>query len=79
MLFALPGNPASALVCFSVFVLPALRKLGGHSGGEAAARIKVRLAEALRLDPRPEFHRVVVAPDANGELVARSTGVQRSR
>lgn len=28
-LFALPGNPASALVTFYVFVVPALRKLGG--------------------------------------------------
>lgn len=27
--FALPGNPASALVCFYIFVVPALRKLGG--------------------------------------------------
>ncbi|KAE8244778.1 hypothetical protein A4X13_0g6275 [Tilletia indica] len=31
LLFALPGNPASALVCFYVFVLPSLRKLAGHS------------------------------------------------
>ena len=28
-MFALPGNPASALVCFYIFVMPALRKLGG--------------------------------------------------
>lgn len=28
-LFALPGNPASALVTFYIFVIPALRKLGG--------------------------------------------------
>lgn len=27
--FALPGNPASALVTFHVFVVPALRQLGG--------------------------------------------------
>jgi gephyrin len=27
--FALPGNPASALVTFYVFVVPALRVLGG--------------------------------------------------
>jgi len=29
-IFALPGNPASALVTFYVFVVPALRKLGGY-------------------------------------------------
>ena len=28
-IFALPGNPASALVTFHVFALPALRRLGG--------------------------------------------------
>jgi len=31
LLFALPGNPASALVCFYIFVLPCLRKLAGHN------------------------------------------------
>lgn len=30
-IFALPGNPASALVCFYIFVVPALRRLGGWS------------------------------------------------
>jgi molybdopterin molybdotransferase len=29
--FGLPGNPVSALVCFYVYVRPALRKLGGHA------------------------------------------------
>lgn len=28
-IFALPGNPASALVMFYIFVLPALRRMGG--------------------------------------------------
>lgn len=30
LVFALPGNPVSALVCFYVFVLPGLRKMAGH-------------------------------------------------
>ena len=29
-MFVLPGNPASALVTFHIFVVPALRKLAGH-------------------------------------------------
>lgn len=29
-IFALPGNPASALVAFHIFVLPALRKLSAY-------------------------------------------------
>lgn len=28
-IFGLPGNPASALVCFFIFVVPALRRMGG--------------------------------------------------
>jgi gephyrin len=30
LVFGLPGNPASALVTFYLFVLPALRQLGGR-------------------------------------------------
>lgn len=44
-IFALPGNPASALVTFHVFVVPALRRLGGLSG-EAChlPRIRVKVS-----------------------------------
>lgn len=31
LIFGLPGNPASSLVTFEVFVRPALRKLAGHT------------------------------------------------
>jgi len=30
LFFGLPGNPVSALVCFAIYVRPALRRLGGH-------------------------------------------------
>jgi molybdopterin molybdotransferase len=30
LVFGLPGNPVSALVCFELFVRPALRRLAGH-------------------------------------------------
>jgi molybdopterin molybdotransferase len=30
LFFGLPGNPVSALVCFAVYVSPALRRLAGH-------------------------------------------------
>lgn len=33
-IFALPGNPASALVMFYIFVLPTLRRLGGWETGK---------------------------------------------
>ncbi|KAF9035074.1 molybdenum cofactor biosynthesis protein [Hymenopellis radicata] len=77
-MFALPGNPASALVTFHVFVLPALRKLGGWP--ETACqypRLRVQLQHAMTLDPRTEFHRVVIRAGSDG-LKAESTGGQRS-
>ncbi|KAJ7066192.1 molybdenum cofactor biosynthesis protein [Mycena amicta] len=78
--FALPGNPASALVTFYVFVVPALRRLGGWPEARCHfPRVRVQLASAMPLDPRTEFHRVVIRVDKNsGMLVAESTGGQRS-
>ena len=33
LVFGLPGNPASVMVCFWLFVMPALRRLQGHDDG----------------------------------------------
>jgi molybdopterin molybdotransferase len=56
LVFGLPGNPVSALVCFELFVRPALRKLRGHDdpGPQVVSAV---LAEdfAYRTD-RPTFH-----------------------
>ncbi|KAJ7880952.1 hypothetical protein B0H13DRAFT_2050012 [Mycena leptocephala] len=76
--FALPGNPASALVMFNIFVVPALRKLGGWPEARCQlARVPVKLASPMALDSRTEFHRVVIRADGEG-LRAFSTGGQRS-
>ncbi|KAL7282623.1 hypothetical protein ACG7TL_004095 [Trametes sanguinea] len=77
-IFALPGNPASALVMFHVFVIPALRKLGGWP--ESRCRlpsVRVQIQESLRLDPRPEYHRAIIRATPTG-FKAYSTGGQRS-
>jgi gephyrin len=76
-IFALPGNPASALVTFHLFVLPALRKAAGYEPWELP-RVRVVAEQDFTLDPRPEFHRVFVAMRQDGRLGARSTGGQRS-
>ncbi|KAI0375948.1 hypothetical protein BV20DRAFT_1060066 [Pilatotrama ljubarskyi] len=76
--FALPGNPASALVMFHVFVIPALRRLGGWP--EARCRlpsVRVQIQESMRLDPRPEYHRAIIKASPAG-FKAYSTGGQRS-
>ncbi|CAE6487395.1 unnamed protein product [Rhizoctonia solani] len=78
LVFGLPGNPASALVTFYLFVFPALRRLGGWTPeGAELPRVPVELTESLPLDPRPEFHRVHVRITSSG-LKAFSTGGQRS-
>lgn len=77
-IFALPGNPASALVCLYIFVIPALRKMGGFVEAECQLpRLRVQLMDNMRLDARTEFHRVVIASTTQG-LQAHSTGGQRS-
>ncbi|KAK0491505.1 MoaB/Mog domain-containing protein [Armillaria novae-zelandiae] len=76
--FALPGNPSSALVTFHIFVVPALRKLGGWPQGMCQLpRAKVELQSSMNLDPRMEFHRVIICAGERG-LKAFSTGGQRS-
>ncbi|CAA7259357.1 unnamed protein product [Cyclocybe aegerita] len=86
--FALPGNPASALVTFYVFVVPALRQMGGWPEKMChLPKVVVQVQNPLPLDPRVEFHRVVIqsnisigdAPAAPQILLkAYSTGGQRS-
>jgi molybdopterin molybdotransferase len=46
LVFGLPGNPVSGLVCFELLVRPALRALGGHGFAEHP-RCVASLAEAV--------------------------------
>jgi len=77
LIFALPGNPASALVTFHLFVLPSLRKASGMET-PALPITRVTLAQDVNLDPRPEYHRVFISVTETGGLRAMSTGFQRS-
>jgi len=56
LVFGLPGNPVSSLVCFELFVRPALRKLQGHADPRARI-VRAELAEdyAYRTD-RLTYH-----------------------
>ncbi|KAF5025826.1 hypothetical protein F66182_2159 [Fusarium sp. NRRL 66182] len=76
-IFSLPGNPASALVTFHLFVLPSLHKLSGASP-VGLPRVPAVLSHDFPLDPRPEYHRAVVTVGRDGLLSATSTGGQRS-
>lgn len=77
-IFSLPGNPASAVVTFHLFVLPALHQAAGIAP-PGLVRVKVRLEESVRCDKqRDEYVRVSVRCGEDGVLVANSTGGQRS-
>ena len=80
LIFALPGNPASALVTANLFLLPSLQKLTGVPDPKGLEKVMVRLAGRVRCDKaRPEYHRCTVSFDQQiGGLVAISTGMQRS-
>lgn len=81
--FGLPGNPVSCMVCFNLFVVPAIRLHSGWSNPHLQ-RVHVRLSHPLRADPhRTEFHRAIirwVLDDGSGRpgYVAESTGHQAS-
>ena len=57
IVFGIPGNPVSVLVCFELFVRPALAALQGARGGRAFRR--ATLAACVERNPeRDEFIRV---------------------
>jgi molybdopterin molybdotransferase len=56
LVFGLPGNPVSGLVCCRLFVLPALRAMAGREDRWIWQRGTARLAEAFTLKgSRPTF------------------------
>lgn len=67
LIFALPGNPASSLVCYYEYVLPALRKIMGST--ELFLRsVRLPLRHAYRFDgERDEFLKARVE---GGEVVS---------
>lgn len=77
-IFSLPGNPASALVTFHLFVVPSLHQMSGISP-PGLTKAPVTLSHDIHLDKsRPEYHRALVSIGSDGMLHAASTGGQRS-
>jgi len=76
--FALPGNPVSAMVTFELFVRPALLRLGGH-GRLQRPQVRAR-AEAPIANPgrRRGYLRVTLSVGEDGVYRARLTGDQSS-
>lgn len=75
--FGLPGYPVSGMVCTEQFVLPALRRLMGHTR-PFRRTVTARLATAFKANPgRTEFVRVLLTQE-DREFVATPTGSQSS-
>ena len=78
LVFGLPGNPLSSIVCFCVFIEPALRRLQGERGA-APRLVPGRLAApAEPSDGRTTFLTARIAPGEDGVLEATPTERQGS-
>jgi molybdopterin molybdotransferase len=74
LVFGLPGNPVSSLVCFELFVRPALLALQGHASPHPAFALG-ELAGAIRRNPqRDEFLRARSRVDHDRLLLEPVTG-----
>ena len=77
LVFGLPGNPVSSMVCFEEFVAPALRGMLGNAR-RYRRTVTARLAHPVKIRPgRTEFIRVQLTHDDAG-YSASSTGTQSS-
>ena len=78
LVFGLPGNPLSTIVCFCVFIEPALRRLAGER--DARPRLEAgRLTTPARAsDGRTTFLTAKLRPGADGALEATPTERQGS-
>jgi molybdopterin molybdotransferase len=75
--FGLPGNPASALVTFEIFVRPALRALAGLSGPSRPV-LAARLATPFEKDPALTYYVRARAQLRAGQLWVDPLGTQSS-
>ena len=78
VIFGLPGNPVSSMVCFEQLVIPALRRMMGHTRLYRRT-LDAQLAHPVKIRPgRTDFIRVQLEQSEAGTYVARSTGNQSS-
>ena len=76
-LFALPGNPVSAMVTFELFVRPAILRMAGHTRLHRPTVTARAVAPIKNGDTRRGYLRVTLTPDGD-TYGARLTGTQSS-
>jgi len=78
LVFGLPGNPVSAMVCFVLFAMPAIRKTMGIKECETLS-LRARLNATVRKKAgRAEFLRGKFETDEDGEVLVRPLEAQGS-
>ncbi len=79
LVFGLPGNPVSALVCFYLYVRPVLRRMQGHRRLHLPVVHAVLAAPARKAKGLTEFLRVHLEETRDGPvatpLAAQGSGV----
>ncbi len=59
-IFALPGNPASSLSCFYIYVLPALLKISGYTNHDLKRGTAISTTNYAKKGQRAEFLKALV-------------------
>jgi molybdopterin molybdotransferase len=71
LVLGLPGNPASAIVCATIFLIPLLRALQGDSEAGKDHSLPARLKRALPAnDGREDYLRATLSFDVQGRILA---------
>ncbi|HVA48086.1 MAG TPA: gephyrin-like molybdotransferase Glp [Pirellulales bacterium] len=69
LVFGLPGNPVSTLVCFELFVRPALGAMAGHPFGPRATVLARLTAPFHHRGDRPTYYPAKVTATGDGDTV----------
>jgi molybdopterin molybdotransferase len=73
LVFGLPGNPVSALVCFELFVRPALRRLAGHSDAGPFYTVAILAENFTCRTDRPTYYPAWIESPVVGAATAEGT------
>jgi molybdopterin molybdotransferase len=70
LVFGLPGNPVSSLVCFHLFVKPAIARLAGRHQESLHATVSAKLTrEFEHRGDRPTYHPAKLVSSPEGNLI----------
>jgi molybdopterin molybdotransferase len=74
-IFALPGNPAAALTCFYVYVLPGLNKMIGNPKYKTQSVSKISKSKFIKSGDRAQFLKAHIDGDAVSLLEGQSSAM----